>query len=237
MRSIQAQAIKTRIFTLGEDLAAFIIEHLPKSLLNEGTVLCVTSKLVSLSERSIVYKSDVSSKMDLVRAESDQFLSECAYGTALTIKHGILIPAAGIDESNAADDYYILFPKDPYSSARTLYERLRNHYGIREFGLIITDSHTLPLRRGVVGIGLAHFGFRATRNLIGHGDLFARPLTMTSIDVLDALSVAAVYVMGEADECSPLALVKADGLEFTESGDPSEIRIPREDDLYFPLLK
>ncbi|MFL5813471.1 MAG: coenzyme F420-0:L-glutamate ligase, partial [Bdellovibrionia bacterium] len=204
----------------------------------ERQILCVTSKIISLSERAIVPKDQVASKMDLVRAESDEIVAKSVYGTALTIKHGILIPAAGIDESNAAGEFYILLPKDPYASANALHAKLKTHYKLKEFGLILTDSHTHPLRRGVTGIGLAHAGFQATRSMIGEKDLFGRPLAMTYVNVLDALSVAAVYAMGESSESSPLALVQADGIQFSDqSSDASEVRIKPQDDLYEPILR
>lgn len=237
MASIQAQSISTRTFKLGEDLVSFITEHLPKGSIRERQVLCVTSKIVSLSEKAIVERKDVASKMELVRAESDHVLAGSSYGTALTIKHNILILAAGIDESNAAGEYYILLPKDPYASVQALYRELKSHYGLKEFGLVFTDSHTHPLRKGVTGIGLAHEGFRASKSMIGQKDLYGRPLAMTQVNVLDSVSVAAVYVMGEASESCPLALVDADGVEFCEKSDASEIRVPVRDDLYFPLLK
>jgi F420-0:gamma-glutamyl ligase len=240
MTTLQTHSIRTQTFQLGGDLASFIIENLEKNVPQptslERQILCVTSKIVSLSEKAIVPKSQVSSKMDLVRAESDEVVAKSSYGTALTIKHGILIPAAGIDESNAAGDYYILLPKYPYASAKTLHQKLKSHFGLKEFGVILTDSHTHPLRRGVTGIGLAHAGFQATKSMIGEKDLYGRPLAMTYINVLDALSVAAVYAMGESNESSPLALVKADGVQFSDTSDASEIRIKPQDDLYEPLL-
>jgi F420-0:gamma-glutamyl ligase len=241
MATLQTNSIRTRTFQIGEDLASFVIQHierhLPQRSSLERQILCVTSKIVSLSERAIVPKDQVASKMDLVRAESEEIVAKSSYGTALTIKHGILIPAAGIDESNASGDFYILLPKDPYASAKALHAKLKAHYGLKEFGLILTDSHTHPLRRGVTGIGLAHAGFQATRSMIGEKDLFGRPLAMTYVNVLDALSVAAVYAMGESSESSPLALVQADGIRFGEYGEASEVRISPQDDLYEPILK
>lgn len=233
---ISAVSIRTPVFELGEDLTGFIKKNIPKNIFKKEMILAITSKIVSLSERAIAWKHEYPSKMDLVRDESDRFLADCRYGTALTIKHNILIPAAGIDESNAQGNYYILFPRNPYSSVQRLYAELKAHYGLSKFGIILTDSHTHPLRRGVTGIGLAHWGFVATRNLIGKPDLFDRPLTMTYVNVIDALSVAAVYAMGESSECTPLALIEATGVAFSEESSASEIQISSEDDIYAPLF-
>ncbi len=232
---IEARALPTRILRVGEDLADFVLEHLRDAEVKEDTVLAVTSKIVSLAEGALV-PTDSIGKAELVERESDVFLGPAAYGTFLTVKDGLFIPSAGIDESNAEGAFYILYPRDAYASARALGERLRRELGLKRLGVILTDSHTQPLRRGVTGIGLSHWGFKATRTLIGEPDLFGRALKMTYVNVLDSLSVTAVYAMGEAAEARPLALVRADGVEFTDSGDASEIRIPPEEDIYWPVL-
>lgn len=238
VKDFQSTGIATPLFKLGDDLLEFIVKNVPAEHLPERSVLAVTSKIVSLSESCVAYRKDVPSKRELVRAEADHFLADASFGTTLTIKHGLFIPAAGIDESNAQGDYYILFPPDPFASARRLHEGLCAHYGRRELGILLTDSHTHPLRKGVTGIALAHWGFRAVRSLVGTGDLFGRELKMTNVNVVDALAVAAVYVMGEADESCPLAVIRDSSLEFTsEPADAREIRIPWQDDLYRVLYE
>lgn len=232
---LSAEAIPTKIFKPGDDLGAFLIEHLRHEKL-EGRVLAITSKIVSLAENRLVANTG-QSKLDLIKQEADTYLCAGGHGSHLTIKHGILIPSAGIDESNSEDGAYILFPEDPYESARQIWSRLRDELALTNFGVIVTDSHTMPLRRGVTGIGLAHWGFRATRSLVSHPDLFGRLLKFTHVDVLDALASAAVFTMGEADDGTPLALVDAPALEFTTQSSAIEIAIEVETDLYAPLLQ
>lgn len=227
--------IRTEVFTAGQDLVDFVVASVPRERVAEGMILAITSKIVSLAEGAVVARSKTE-KGPLIRKEAEVFLGETLFGVALTIKHGILIPSAGIDESNSADDSYILFPKDPYASARLLHAGLLAKWGLRELGIIITDSHTQPLRKGVTGIGLSHWGFRATRDLVGTKDLFGREMKMTHVNVLDALAVSAVYAMGEVAERRPLAIVYGSGAVFTASTSSSEIAIPREEDLYGHLL-
>jgi F420-0:gamma-glutamyl ligase len=221
MSSISATAVKTDLFEPGMDLFEFIVKnlgeaHKPK----DGSILAITSKILSLAEdRRVSVKS--TDKGDLVRREADTYLGEIGYGCHLTIKHGLFIPSAGIDESNSNDGSYILYPENPYQTARSLQKRLREHFGIRRLGVIITDSHTTPLRRGVTGIALAYWGIKGTRNLI---------------NLADAVATAAVFVMGEADERRPLAVVHGVDAEFVEETDPTEIQIPMEEDLYAPLF-
>lgn len=234
-KRIEIIPVQTDIFHLGDDLYEFVKRH-ASPFIRDGDVLAITSKIVSIAENRIVSHNEIQKK-DLVRKEADHFIAESSYCFALTIKHGIIIPSAGIDESNAENDYYILYPEQPYVSAEKIYRHIKEEFKLKKLGIIITDSHTQPLRRGVIGIGLAHFGFKAVKNLIGKEDIFKRKLKFTTVNVLDALSVAAVFSMGEANERCPLAIVRGAGVEYSEAIDPMEIRIEPKDDIYYPLLK
>jgi F420-0:gamma-glutamyl ligase len=232
---ITVQAIPTEIFHAGNSLEAFLETHL-KGLDLEGRVLVITSKLISLAENQVVPRTGID-KRALVQREADLYLGEGGFGVELTIKHGLLLPSAGIDESNSEEGGYLLFPADPYASAKRIWQSLRQKFGLKNFGLILSDSHSTPLRRGVTGIGLAHFGFKATRSLVGRRDLFDHPLKFTHVNVVDSLAVMAVFAMGEADEGMPLAVVEEAELEFTEESNASEVTIAPENDLYYPLLE
>lgn len=233
---ITTTPLRTRIFNASENLSAFVAESVPRALVKEKMVLAITSKVVSLAESRIVDRTKVE-KIDLVKRESERFYGEIGHGCFLTVKHGLLIASAGIDESNSATGDYILYPEDPYASARDLWTQLREIWGIKELGIVLTDSRTMPLRRGVTGIALSYWGFHALRNLIGRPDIFGRPMKMTQMNLADGIAGAAVMVMGEADERTPLALVNGMELEFTPVISPEEIGIPYEEDLYYPVLK
>jgi coenzyme F420-0:L-glutamate ligase/coenzyme F420-1:gamma-L-glutamate ligase len=73
--------------------------------------------------------------------------------------------------------------------------------------------------------------------LVGRPDVFGRTLKYTSVDVVDSLAAMAVFAMGEAEDCSPLAVISGAKLEFTNSTSKDEIAISLEEDLYYPLLK
>jgi F420-0:gamma-glutamyl ligase len=230
---VQVSAVQTSIFRQGQDLHAFLALHLSRPVL-EGSVLAITSKIVSLAENR-VRPHDIRKK-DLVKQEAEYYLGEGGHGSHLTIKHGILIPSAGIDESNSESGGYILFPENPYARAEGICKHLKARFRLRQLGVIITDSHTTPLRRGVTGISLAHWGLRATEELAGQPDLFDRKLKFTHVNVVDSLAAMAVFLMGEADDCTPLAVISGAKVEFTEVTSKDEIVIEPEADLYFPLL-
>jgi len=234
-KQIAVSSIKTNIFHVGDDLFKFLKENLKNENL-EGKVIAITSKIVSLAEKRTINKTEIS-KLDLVKKEADVYIGPGGFGAELTVKHGILIPSSGIDESNAQENFYILYPKDPYESAHKIWKFLKHEFKLKNCAVILTDSHTTPLRRGVTGISLAHWGFKATRSLIGKADLFGRELKFTHVDLVDAIASMAVLIMGEADDCVPLALVSGVKLEYSETSSSEEIKIDPENDLYHPILK
>jgi len=234
--SYRVRAIHTELFRVGQDLGEFLVNSLASLEPREEWIIGVTSKIVSLAEGRLVPRDSIS-KTELVRRESDVYLGEIAYDCHLTIKHGLLIPSAGIDESNSETGAYILYPEDPFASARKIHSHLCSRFSLTKLGVVITDSHTTPLRRGVTGISLAHWGFRGIANLVDHPDLFGRPLRVTSVNVADAIAGAAVFAMGEANDQRPLAVIDGINAEFTDHGDPGEVSISREEDLYAPILK
>ena len=195
------QAISTPVFQKNQNLVEFILQH-SQGLLKENSLLAVTSKIVSLAEGRTLPKNQIS-KARLIQKEADHYLGEVEHSTHLTIKHGAMVPSAGIDESNSPTGEYILYPKNPFQSAKQIRQSLKQKLGLKNFGLLITDSHTLPLRPGVVGMALTSVGFEPVRNLTGQPDLFHRPLRMTRINVAQALAAGAVLLMGEGGDQNP----------------------------------
>lgn len=237
---MQIQSLKThRVTTADRDLFAILDRYIPE--FNEGEVLAITSKLIALCQGRTVPMTDVD-KAELIKAESTYFLPAAIsrYAVYLTIKAHALMPFAGIDESNS-DGHYVLWPHEPQQTANQICHHLRRRFGLRHAGVILTDSRPLPLRWGVTGFAIAHSGFLALRDYRGKPDLFGRPLRMTQANVADALAAAAVLVMGEGDEQTPLArITDVPFVEFQDrSPTPEELAAlvtGIEDDLYGPLL-
>lgn len=240
---MRSRAIQTAEFRIGQRLSDFVLSALQETVKQnglDGAIVAVTSKIVSLSEGRTVARAPANArkqKIELVESEAERIFGKSeTYDVWLTLKHGILIPSAGIDESNSPDGSMILFPKDPWKSARELWRDLRPSLGHDRFGVLITDSHTTPLRRGVTGIALACFGFHPVRSLVGVADLFERPLQYTTVNVADAVASAAVLEMGEAAERRPLCVVDDVEVEFTRAEVREEIVIPPDEDLYSCLF-
>jgi len=223
--------IKTHVFQEGDDLFAFITDYFKK--LSEKSVVVVTSKIVALSEKRTAAAENIKMKEKLIRAESE-FAIPTKY-VWLTVKDGMVMASAGIDESNA-NGKLILLPKDSFKTARLLRNKLRKHYGIRHLGILITDSRTMPLRAGVTGVAVGYAGFHGIKDYRGAPDIFGRKFKFSRTDVADGLAAAAVLVMGEGDERQPLAIIAKAPVEFCDRVSRAELYIDIREDMYRPLF-
>ena len=233
--------IKTnKIIPRKQNLFQVINKFIP--LLKDRSIVVITSKIVSICEGRVVKIGKVDKKR-LIEKEADYYISpeKNKYNITLTIKKNLLIPTAGIDESNG-NGYYVLWPKNPQQTANNVRKFLKNKFSLEHIGVIITDSKTTPLRWGTTGIALSHSGFSALNNYIDKPDIFGRPLHVTKANVMDALAAASVLVMGEGDEQTPLAIIEETSfIEFQErnpyQSELKELHISIKDDLYAPLLE
>ena len=227
-------AIKTRLFTAGDDLAVFIRAHVKK--LPEKSVLVIASKIVALAESRTVKNLGSGQKeyAQLIRKESSA-AKKTKYAW-LTITDGMLMANAGVDASNA-NGALVLLPKDSFASAAALRKALRRIYRVKKLGVVISDSHVEPLRAGVVAHALGYAGIQGVRDYRGKKDLFDRTMKISRTNVADSLATAAALAMGEGAERQPIALITDAPVEFTERINRNETRIAPRDDLYWPILK
>jgi dihydrofolate synthase / folylpolyglutamate synthase len=124
-------------------LLEFILAHIPT--LEDGDILVVTSKIIALAESRTFIAHTEDEKIQYIRQESTWY-QRTKY-VHLTMNHGMPMANAGIDESNG-DGKCILLPRDSYETAYTLWDQLRKKYTLKNLGIIITDSRTIPFRNG-----------------------------------------------------------------------------------------
>lgn len=235
--------IKTPIVHAHDNLITVIAAALPP-IVAEGTILAITSKIIALCEGAVVAKKSGSreEKHALVMQEAERYVppQNSKYDVILTIKEQVLAVNAGIDESNA-DGRYVLWPQDSYATAQMVWEWMRTTYVVKNCGVIVTDSRTIPLKWGTIGTCLAHCGFQALNNRIGEKDLFGHEMQMTQVNVAEAVAVSAVFEMGEVAESTPLALITdVSAVVFTQTppteDEKKSLVIAPEDDVYAPVL-
>lgn len=225
------QPIKTRVFQEGDDLLDFVAHYLKK--IPDHSIVVITSKIVALAERRVVERTDVQTKERLIKLESELAIpTKYAW---LTVKDGQVMASAGIDESNA-DGKFILLPKDSFKTASDLRKKMMQKYKVKNLGILITDSRTLPLRSGVSGVAVGYAGFKGIKDYRKTPDIFGRKFHYSKTDIADSLATAATLVMGEGREQHPLAHVTNAPVEFCDRVNRRELEISIEDDMYRPLF-
>lgn len=236
IRSIKTHKITQRDTDITQILDTYITD------VAENSVVAVTSKIVSITEGRMV-SLDSADKDALIAQEAQYFLprDKNPYQTSFTITRNLLVATAGIDESNA-HGHYILWPKDLQRSVNAIRAHIRKRFRVKNVGVIITDSRTLPLRWGVIGLTLSYSGFVPLKDYIGTPDLFGRTFEHEKLNIADSLASSAVLVMGEGKEQTPLAIIeKIPHIQFVDA-DPSQeelkaFSIDMQSDLYGPFLQ
>lgn len=216
----------------------------------DGDVLVVAQKIVSKAEGRIVEVATVEPSAEAISLAAevgkDPRLVEVILSESRRIvrhrpglmiaehKRGWVMANAGIDHSNVAPDdgseRVLLLPLDPDASAATLRQQLIEKTG-RRIAVIVSDSFGRPFRHGTVGIALGAAGLPAMIDWRGHPDLFGRTLEVTITGFADEIAAAASLVQGQADEATPIVLVR--GLQWSAPETPAAALVrPPEYDLF-----
>lgn len=227
--------IKTRVLKAPKDdlLGAL---YSSKLKLKEGDIVAISSKVVALDEGRAILNLSIE-KRELVKKHADLYLEmpRNTYRTIFTYTKGTLAGSAGIDESNSGG-YFVLYPKDPFKSAKRIRKALMKHYGVKKLGILLTDSTSVPLRRGAIGIALAWDGFRPLTDYRNRKDLFGRTFKMEIANIVDGLAAGAVVAMGEGAESTPAAVIRGAPVVFGSIKTKEPTIVTPEDDIFAPLL-
>lgn len=199
--------LKTKLVKVGDKLTDFLDQEI--KLLDSGDIVVITSKIVALSQGRI---GRIEDKKKLIEKESRKIISTPWADLTLTADGWCL--NAGIDESNA-DGQLILLPTRPFEQAWLIRQFLMKKFKLKQLGVIVSDTKSLPLRMGTVGRALSYAGFEPLKSYVGKADLYGRKSRLTESNLADALAASAVVVMGEGNEQIPLAIIKNAPVKFS----------------------
>ena len=208
----------------GDDLGALVGDLLAGSLA-DGDVVVVTSKVVSKAEGRVVAAADRE------QAITDQTVRVVATrehpGGVLRIvenPQGLVMAAAGVDESNAEPGTVLLLPVDPDGSARRLRAALTERTGAR-VAVVITDTAGRAWREGVVDLAIGVAGLRVLDDLRGTVDTHGHTLISTVVAVADEIAAASELVRGKATG-RPVAVVRGMAAHTTDEDGPGARALP-----------
>lgn len=215
---MQIIPVSSRIIKAGDNLLDALTEAITKSKqkIDEKDVIVISSKVIALSQnrvKKLIHRDNRSIFREVVESEADYFVPGDIVD--FTFKYNIIIPNAGIDKSNAEPGTVILWPENPQATVDELRLKLMSHYKLRNLGVMMIDSHCIPLRKGTSGICLAYSGFIGVEDCRGQKDLYQNPLKITQEAKADELASASNIMMGEGDQARPFVIIKGAPVTFT----------------------
>jgi len=248
-------SIKLPLIQNNDPLLEIIIKEIKKrgESLKDKDIIVISEKVVATSQGRLVSLSDVKdiseeAKKWAIKCDMDERLTELIVRESTIILGGLsefhvvlakvndfLIANAGIDQSNAGHDNVVLLPKDPDKVVWDYWKRLKDEFKIEDLGVIFADSRVQPLRKGTIGIAVATAGFEPIEDLIGKPDLFKRPLQITKRAIADDLTSAAQFLLNEADQQTPVVIIRGVNVEFTDNPQTTT-EISMEEDLYLTIF-
>jgi coenzyme F420-0:L-glutamate ligase / coenzyme F420-1:gamma-L-glutamate ligase len=228
----------------GDDLAALIADAaLAGPGLQDGDILVITSKVVSKSEDRVIW-SDRESAID---AETVRVVARRGPTRISQTRHGLVLAAAGVDESNTEPGTVVLLPVDPDGSARRLRKAISEHgvdqHGVeqhgaghherRRLGVIITDTMGRPWRAGQTDTAIGAAGLNPVRDHRGQADTFGNMLEVTMAAVADEIAAAADLVKQKTTQV-PVAIVRGLAALVTDADGPGAAALirPAEEDMF-----
>jgi len=226
--SFKVFGLSTGIIAIGDSIADRVLEAARKACggFCDTDILVLAETAVATAEGNVIQLSAITPSpraqelaeryrmdpriVEVVLGESDSVVGGIP-GFLLCMKAGTLLPNAGVDASNAPLGCVTPLPENPDKSAHTIKHAIETRTGVK-IGVIIADSRTHAMRLGCSGVAIGSAGITAVIDDRGRSDLFGRKLEVTKRAVADNIASAAELVMGEADECTPAAIIRGLGI-------------------------
>jgi coenzyme F420-0:L-glutamate ligase len=230
--SFEVHGLPTGIIQSGDPIADRVVAAAAKCCNGfcDGDILVLAETAVATAEGNVIQLAGITpsdharrlaeeyridpATAEVVLRESDAIVGGIP-GFLLCMKGGTLLPNAGVDASNAPPGCVTPLPADPDASARTIRRDVERATGAK-VGVIIADSRTHAMRLGCSGVAIGCAGIPSVIDDRGKSDLFGRKLEVTKRAVADNIASAAELVMGEADECTPAAIIRGIGLPISD---------------------
>lgn len=229
----------------GDDLGELIARAAQEQnlQLEENDVVVVAQTIVSKAEGNVIDLREVkpselarriASRLDKDPREVEVILQQSSEIVRLRhvliarTRHGFVCANAGVDHSNVDPEHVTILPDDPDASAARIREAIKRKLGVN-VAVILSDTQGRAFRRGCVGVAVGVAGMNPLLDLRGKRDLYGKELKVTITSPADALAAAAVSVMGEADEGTPVIVVRGATYERVYGSAQELVRSPERD--------
>jgi coenzyme F420-0:L-glutamate ligase/coenzyme F420-1:gamma-L-glutamate ligase len=190
----------------GDDLASLVlaaVEADPDGPLRDGDILVVTSKIVSKSEGRAV---PAAGREAAIREAAVHTLARRGPTRIVRTRAGLVLAAAGVDNSNVEPGEVLLLPVDADASAAALRAAVRDRTGT-EVGVVVSDTLGRAWRMGQTDVAIGSAGVRVVEDYAGRRDTYGNDLQVTAVALADELAGAADLVKTKLAG-RPVALVR-----------------------------
>ncbi len=222
-------------FGPGDDLVTLLLQAADANgeRLQDGDVVCVASKVVSLVEGGNVALPDGDPRLArraLARERAAEIVAEAPWVVITRTPHGFVAANGGIDASNVPDGTMLVLPEDPDASAHRLHQEIQARIG-RHVGVVVTDTFGRAWRHGQTDVALGVAGLPAIRDERGRADLDGHDLEVTEAAIADEVAGAADLVRTKASG-APFVLIRGLAAGDDPPGSGRQLVRPVEQDLF-----
>jgi len=244
--------IKTPLIEPSDDIDEVILNSVKSEdseiKVDDGDILVIASSAISTTlgeikelekvdpterARSLAKEANLDEDFTEVVIQEADMVLETFEKCILSLKNGMIRINAGVDRTNIPKGKVLTLPKDSEKVAKNIKKNIESETG-KDIGVVISDSHVNPLRRGTTGQAIGTSGIEEVVDCRDQSDLYDRRLQITFRGIGDQLAAAAQLVMGEADERIPAVLVKGAESFLGENG--KKLKIPPDECAYGNLL-
>jgi coenzyme F420-0:L-glutamate ligase/coenzyme F420-1:gamma-L-glutamate ligase len=219
-----------------------------KIRLQEKDIIVITHVAVSKAEGNVVNLDEVTPSkraeeiakktkkdprlVEVILRESKEIVRLRRNSIITEHNNGMVCANAGVDRSNIRGERnVVLLPKDANVSAKRIKQEIMDKVGCN-VGIIISDTHGRPLRRGEINVAIGVAGIKPIRDRRGEKDLFGYILKIKRTAIADELASAAELVIGQTNEGIPAAIIRGYKYQSSENASANELARPKERDMF-----
>ena len=214
----------------GDSLVDIIVKELQKVTIKDGDIIVIAHTIVSKAENQVYDLDQIEPspfavqigelqgkdprKIEVILRESEEIVRMDERVLITSTKHGFVCANSAVDKSNTPGDTVISLPRDPDRSARQIRDEIQERLH-KKVAVIISDTFGRPLRVGTVNFAIGLAGIAPIEDIRGSKDLFGYELKSTFVARADEVAAAAGIVMGQANEGTPVIIVR--GVNYTST--------------------
>lgn len=215
----------------GDDLEQILVNEFQEVELQDGDIIVIAHTIVSKAENKVFHLAQIQPsplaqhigelqgkdprKIEVILRETHEIvrMNDRVLITATKHgQHGFVCANSGVDKSNTPGDTVISLPDDPDLSARKIRDAIHAQLG-KKVAVIISDTFGRPLRVGTTNVAIGVAGIHPLEDYRGRKDLYDYEMVSTIVARADEVASAAGLVMGQADEGTPVIIVR--GVDYT----------------------